>query len=72
MSIHRAESTFSQPPDSNRHRVDRTLPAWITPELIELTIRTWQPFYRATLDIDDAIGILLGAASLIRILSSRK
>lgn len=44
-------------------------PDWITVELVEQTLRVWQPFYRDALSVEDAIGIIRNAASLMRALS---
>lgn len=37
-------------------------PAWITPELVALTLRVWQPRYAVPLTVNDAID-MLGAVS---------
>ncbi|MCZ2343622.1 MAG: hypothetical protein LC104_17790 [Bacteroidales bacterium] len=47
-------------------------PAWITPELVEATIRTWQPYYKTPLTIDDAIEIIRSAGLLFDALSTRR
>ncbi len=44
-------------------------PEWITPELIEATIRTWQPYYKTPLTINDAIEIIRHAGRLFDALS---
>jgi hypothetical protein len=44
-------------------------PAWITRELIELTIRVWQPYYAALLTTVDAVTMILGAGHLYTALS---
>lgn len=41
-----------------------TIPEWITDELIEDTLRTWQPFYHRVLEREDAIEILLVVGEL--------
>ena len=46
-------------------------PAWITPELVELTLKVWQPYYRQTLSVEDSITILRNAGELVRTLSRR-
>lgn len=46
-------------------------PDWITAELIEATIRTWQPYYQATLTPDDALIMILDVGRLFEVLSSR-
>lgn len=53
----------SVPPDS---------PEWITPQLIESTLRVWQPFYgEAQLSPADAVQILVGTGRLLAVLSGR-
>lgn len=44
-------------------------PPWITAELIEQTIRVWQPYYAHPLTPDDAITMLLNVGTLWRALS---
>jgi hypothetical protein len=46
-------------------------PDWITPELIEATIRTWQPYYEATLTPEEAVIMILNVGGLFEALSSR-
>jgi hypothetical protein len=46
-------------------------PDWITDELIEATIRVWQPYYEATLTPDDALIMILDVGRLFEALSSR-
>ena len=43
-------------------------PAWISSELIEDTIRVWQPYYDRPLGVEDAIEILRGVDRLIDVL----
>jgi hypothetical protein len=45
-------------------------PDWITPELIEQTIRVWQPYYQATLTPEEAVTMILGVGRLFQALSS--
>ncbi len=45
-------------------------PNWITPELVEATVRTWQPYYQAPLSIDDAIEMIRNAGLLFNMLAS--
>ena len=40
-------------------------PSWITPELIEDTLKTWQPYYGKYLTTDDALEILLTVGHLL-------
>lgn len=46
-------------------------PPWVTPELIEKTIKVWQRFYEAPLTTDDALGIILNVSGLVEVLSQR-
>lgn len=46
-------------------------PGWITAELVELTIRVWQPYYRETLSVEEAIDILRRTGALLTILPRR-
>lgn len=45
-------------------------PNWITPELIERTIRVWQPYYEALLTPEDAVTMILNVGRLFDVLSS--
>lgn len=45
------------------------VPAWITPQLIDLTLRVWQPFYHVQLAAQDAVQILLNAGRLFSVLA---
>jgi hypothetical protein len=44
--------------------IDPNVPAWITPELIEQTIKVWQPYYTSPLQPDDAVTMILGVGQL--------
>ena len=46
-------------------------PDWITAELVELTIRVWQPYYQATLTPEEAVTMILDVGRLFEALSSR-
>jgi len=46
-------------------------PAWITPELVELTQKVWQPYYDTPLTLEDAITILRNASGLLDTLTRR-
>jgi hypothetical protein len=46
------------------------LPEWITLELVEQTLRVWNPYYDSRLTVDDAVTILLNVGQLYRALSS--
>lgn len=67
----------NQQPDCRiREDAKRIVPAgtpdWITAELIEATIRTWQPYYPSSLSTDDAIEIIRNAGLLFDALSTRR
>lgn len=46
-------------------------PDWITAELVEATIRVWQPYYEAILTPEDAVTMIMGVGRLFEVLSSR-
>jgi len=46
-------------------------PVWITPELVELTQKVWQPYYSNELSVNDAITILRNASDLLAVLARR-
>jgi hypothetical protein len=45
-------------------------PDWITPELVEKTIRVWQPYYQAILTPEEAVTMILNVGRLYEALSS--
>ena len=45
-------------------------PDWITPELVEATIRVWQPYYEATLTPEEAVIMILNVGRLYDALAS--
>jgi len=45
-------------------------PDWITPELVEATIRVWQPYYRAILTPEEAVTMILNVGRLYQVFSS--
>ncbi len=51
---------------------DPALPAWITPELIEETIRVWQPYYATRLTPVDAVTMIQSLGQLFDVLSRDK
>ena len=44
---------------------------WISPELVALTIRTWQPYYQETLTPEVAIAIIMNVGRLVEVLGSQ-
>ena len=45
-------------------------PSWITEELIQRTLKTWQPYYRTPLTREDALAMLHNVASLFKFLGN--
>ncbi len=45
-------------------------PPWVTPELIEHTLRVWQPFYEDQLISEDALEIIMSVDRVSDLLSS--
>ena len=48
--------------------VPPALPAWITAERIEDTIKVWQPYYKDKLTIEDAVAIMVNITALFDVL----
>ena len=44
-------------------------PEWVSPELIEQTLRIWQPYYDNQLVAEDALEIILNVGRLVGALS---
>ena len=44
-------------------------PDWITPELVEATIRVWQPYYKEVLTPEEAVTMILTVGRLFDALS---
>ena len=53
----------------SREGVPPGAPRWITRELIDLTIRVWQPYYKSMLSADDALAMILDVGRLYGALS---
>lgn len=45
-------------------------PPWVTPQLVDDTLRAWQPLYERTLTATDALEILLDVGRLLDLLES--
>lgn len=50
-------------------RVPAGAPCWVTLELIEHTLRVWQPYYEIQLISEDALEIIMGVGRLVEVLS---
>ena len=46
-------------------------PSWVTPELVQLTLKTWQPHYDYSLTPEDAVTMILSVGLLLGVLSRR-
>ncbi len=44
-------------------------PEWVTPELIDHTIRVWQPYYETPLTPDEAVTMILSVGRLFGVIS---
>jgi hypothetical protein len=56
--------------DARPSIVPAGLPDWITTDLIEETIRVWQPYYPTILTAEDAIGMIRSVGGLFQALKS--
>ena len=45
-------------------------PDWVTPELVEQTIRVWQPYYDEVVTPEEAVTMILNVGRLYQALSS--
>lgn len=63
------QHTKPQSGESETVRVPAGAPRWVTPELIELTLRVWQPYYEIQLIPEDALEIMMGVGRLVEVLS---
>ncbi len=52
---------------ASRYSVPSGAPAWVTTELIERTIRVWQPYYATPLTPEDALAIIQSTGQLIEL-----
>ena len=65
-SAFRANDDAAQP-----NRVPAGAPSWVTQELIDRTIRVWQPYYKAMLSADDALAMILNVARMFGVVSQK-
>ena len=71
MARRRTSSPVAPPPPSDRFTVPAGAPNWITPELIEHTLRVWQPYYATPLTTDDALAIIQSVGRLIEVVTAK-
>jgi hypothetical protein len=57
------------PSDAKHSTVPAGAPTWANSELIEQTIRVWQPYYTAPLTPEEAIAIIQSVGRLVEVLS---
>jgi hypothetical protein len=50
-------------------QVPADAPPWVSAELIEQTLRTWQPYYQTTLTPEVALYIIMSVGRLFDVLS---
>lgn len=72
MSPSNRQHDCAKPEGGGSITVPAGTPDWITSELIEATVRTWQPYYTTLLTTDDAIEIIRNAGLLCDALSTRR
>ena len=67
-------STTDPPPnaDASPKPLPATAPTWVTTELVEHTIRVWQPYYSVPLTPSEAVEIIGNVSRLFRVLSQGK
>jgi hypothetical protein len=66
----RADRLQSHPIAPAPIQVPPGAPAWVTSELIEHTLRVWQPFYRDQLIPEDALEIIRSIGNIVDVLTS--
>ena len=50
-------------------RVPEGAPTWVTAELVDQTIQTWQPYYEHPLTSEDALAIIQVGGRLLELLT---
>jgi hypothetical protein len=67
----RANRPTDDRPPEGRDGVPPGAPGWVTRELIELTIRVWQPYYQVLLTAEDALAMIQSVGRLYGTLGRR-
>ena len=70
MSRSNRKKDCQSPEDAQPSIVPAGTPDWITAELIEQTIRVWQPYYQAVVTPEEAVTMILNVGRLFQALSS--
>lgn len=60
------------PAKGSTARIPAGAPSWVTAELIELTLETWQPYYSHQLIEADALEMIMGVDQLFGVVSRDK
>ena len=60
------------PQNGSTARVPIGAPSWVTAELIEQTLKVWQPFYADQLIPEDALEMIMGVDQLFGVMSRDK
>lgn len=69
MAARRANKTISERTAEQAIELPPGTPAWISEEMVEHTLRVWQPRYRTPLTVEDAVSILVSTGRLLHVLS---
>ena len=69
MAVKRSTTAAASPPKASAVSIPPGTPAWVSAELIEHTLRVWQPRYPTPLTPDEAVYIILNAGRLFEVLS---
>ncbi len=56
------------PTPTSAEKLPPETPAWITPELVRLTLKVWQKHYEKRLSVEDAVTLVLNAGHLFSVL----
>lgn len=57
------------PQNGSTARIPAGAPSWVTADLIERTIKIWQPFYTNPLIPEDALEMIMGVDQLFSVVS---
>ena len=57
------------PQNGSTARIPAGAPSWVTAELIERTLKTWQPYYSHQLIEADALEMIMGVDQLFGVVS---
>lgn len=67
--VRQEQPDTAREPDGDGRAMPAGTPAWITPELVRLTQRVWNPRYQRAISHDEAITILLSVGRLFDFLA---